>query len=174
MDLRDLRNLFAVVAQDSALFDETLRDNILMGAEDVPQARLDAAIRDAHVAEFLPQMPQGLDTRAGPRGSALSGGQRQRIAIARALVRDAQILLLDEATSALDAQSEALIQEALDRLGPGRTTLVIAHRLATIRHAHRILVLDAGRVVEAGTHAELLHHGGIYARLHALQADDTP
>lgn len=173
MDLRALRDLFAVVAQDSALFDETLRDNILMGAADVSPERLDAAVRDAHVAEFLPQMPQGLDTRAGPRGSALSGGQRQRIAIARALVRDAQILLLDEATSALDAQSEALIQLALDRLGPGRTTLVIAHRLATIRHAHRILVLDAGRVVESGTHAELLSRGGIYARLHALQADDT-
>lgn len=168
MDLAGLRRQFAVVAQDTALFDETLRDNILLGAE-VPEDRLAAAIRDAHVGEFLDQLPAGLETRAGPRGSGLSGGQRQRVAIARALVQGAPVLLLDEATSALDARSEAAVQEALDRLAPGRTTLVIAHRLATVRRADKIVVLDAGRVVEQGSHEDLLARGGVYARLHALQ-----
>lgn len=168
MDLRGLRRLFAVVAQDSALFDETLRDNILLGAE-VPDDRLTSAVHDAHVAEFLDQLPAGLNSRAGPRGSALSGGQRQRVAIARALVQGAPVLLLDEATSALDARSEAVVQEALERLAPGRTTLVIAHRLATVRSADKIVVIDAGRVVEEGNHDTLLAKGGVYARLHALQ-----
>ena len=176
MDLVALRGLFSVVAQDSALFDETLRDNILMGAGDVSDEALMQAVRDAHVDEFLPQLPLGLDTRVGPRGSALSGGQRQRVAIARALLRPAPILLLDEATSALDARSESLVQEALDRLSRQRTTLVIAHRLATVRRADRIIVLDAGSVAEEGRHEELLAQGGIYARLHALQfaRDDAP
>ena len=168
MDLGGLRDLFAVVAQDAALFDETLRDNILLGAW-VPEARLRAAVEAAHVDEFLPALPQGLDSRVGPRGSALSGGQRQRVAIARALVRESPILLLDEATSALDAQSEALVQDALGRLAAGRTTLVIAHRLATVRQADTILVMDRGRVVEAGDHEALLARGGVYAGLHALQ-----
>ena len=118
--------------------------------------------------------PEGLDSRAGPRGSALSGGQRQRIAIARALVRNAPILLLDEATSALDARSEAMVQQALDRLAPGRTTLVIAHRLATIRRADKIVVIEAGQIVEEGNHATLLARGGAYARLYALQFADEP
>jgi len=169
MDLAGLRALFSVVAQDSALFDETLRDNILLGAQDVSEARLRRAIEAAHVDEFLSQLPQGLDTSVGPRGSALSGGQRQRVAIARALVRDAPILLLDEATSALDARSESLVQAALDRLSKGRTTLVIAHRLATVRRADKIVVMDKGRMVEEGTHEALLARGGIYAQLHALQ-----
>jgi ATP-binding cassette, subfamily B, bacterial MsbA len=168
LDLAGLRDLFAVVAQDTALFDETLRDNILLGA-DVPESRLKAAIEAARVDDFLPALPQGLDTRVGPRGSALSGGQRQRVAIARALLREAPILLLDEATSALDARSERLVQQALDRLARGRTTLVIAHRLATIQGADQIVVMDRGRLVEAGTHPELLARGGMYASLHALQ-----
>ena len=169
MDLAGLRGLFSVVAQDSALFDETLRENILLGAQDVSDKRLHEALEAAHVSEFLGQLPQGLDTRVGPRGSALSGGQRQRVAIARALVRDAPILLLDEATSALDARSEALVQAALDRLSEGRTTLVIAHRLATVRRADRIIVMDRGCMVEEGDHAGLLARGGVYAHLHALQ-----
>ncbi len=173
MDLAGLRGAMSVVAQDSALFDETLRDNILLGAEGVSEARLRAAVEAAHVAEFLDQLPQGLDTRVGPRGSALSGGQRQRVAIARALLRDRPILLLDEATSALDADSEALVQAALDRLSAGRTTLVIAHRLATVRRADKIVVMERGRNVEEGTHAALLAQQGRYARLHALQFGKT-
>lgn len=175
MDLAGLRGLFSVVAQDSALFDETLRDNILMGAGEVTEDQLMQAVRDAHVDEFMAQLPQGLDTRVGPRGSALSGGQRQRVAIARALLRPAPILLLDEATSALDARSEALVQEALDRLSRTRTTLVIAHRLSTVRRADKIVVLEQGHVTEEGTHDALLAQGGTYARLHALQfAKDEP
>ena len=169
MDLRGLRDLFAVVAQDSALFDETLRDNILMGRTDISPGRLSDVLDAAHVSEFTADLPEGLETRVGPRGSALSGGQRQRVAIARALLRDAPILLLDEATSALDARSEALVQEALGRLSEGRTTLVIAHRLATVRRAETIVVMERGRAVEAGDHATLIARGGAYARLHALQ-----
>ncbi|WP_333831267.1 ABC transporter ATP-binding protein [Pararhodobacter sp.] len=168
MDLAGLRGLFSVVAQDSALFDETLRDNIVLGAA-VSEAKLREALEAAHVDEFLAQLPQGLDTRVGPRGSALSGGQRQRVAIARALLRNAPILLLDEATSALDARSEALVQAALDRLSNGRTTLVIAHRLSTVRRADKIVVMDKGRLVEEGDHDALLARGGVYASLHALQ-----
>ncbi len=169
MELAALRGLFSVVSQDAALFDDSIRDNILMGMRDVPEARLRAAIEAAHVAEFADTLPDGLDTRVGPRGSALSGGQRQRVAIARAILRDAPILLLDEATSALDARSEALVQAALEELAHGRTTLVIAHRLATVRAAHRIVVMDRGQVVEQGSHAELIERGAHYARLHALQ-----
>jgi len=168
LDLAGLRGLFAVVAQDTALFDESLRDNILLGAE-VPEARLRAVLEAAHVDDFLPDLPQGLDTQVGPRGSALSGGQRQRVAIARALIRPAPILLLDEATSALDSRSERHVQDALTRLASGRTTLVIAHRLSTVQGADRILVMDRGRVVESGRHDELIALGGVYAGLHALQ-----
>lgn len=171
MDLRGLRAQFSVVAQDSALFDETLRDNILMGDTSVANDRLQAVIKAAYVDEFLDQLPNGLETRVGPRGSSLSGGQRQRVAIARALLREAPILLLDEATSALDAQSEALVQQALESLSTGRTTLIIAHRLSTIRNADKIVVMEAGRVVEEGTHSALLDAGGSYARLHAMQFD---
>jgi len=169
MDLVGLRQMFSVVAQDSALFDETLRDNILLGARNVSAQRLNAALEAAHVNEFLAQLPQGLATRVGPRGSALSGGQRQRVAIARALLRDAPILLLDEATSALDARSEALVQAALDRLSAGRTTLVIAHRLSTVRRADKIVVMDKGRNIEEGSHEALIARGGVYAHLHRLQ-----
>lgn len=168
-DLAGLRRLFSVVSQDSALFDETIRDNVTLGAGEVSEDALQAALQDAHVADFLPNLPQGLDSLAGPRGSSLSGGQRQRVAIARALLRNAPILLLDEATSALDAKSEALVQDALDRLAQGRTTLVIAHRLSTVRRADKIVVMDRGRVIEQGTHDALLAQGGAYARLYAIQ-----
>ncbi|RVT85511.1 ABC transporter ATP-binding protein [Rhodobacteraceae bacterium CCMM004] len=169
--LSDLRAQFSVVTQDALLFDETIRENVLLGRTDVDEARLNEVLEAAHVADFLPSLPRGLDTLAGPRGSALSGGQRQRVAIARALLRDTPVLLLDEATSALDAQSEAVVQRALDRLSRGRTTLVIAHRLSTVRGADRIVVLDRGQVVESGSHADLLARGGRYADLHALQFD---
>jgi ATP-binding cassette, subfamily B, bacterial MsbA len=169
MDLAALRGMISVVTQDALLFDETVRENVLLGRTDVPQARLTEVLDAAHVSDFLPNLPQGLDSPAGPRGSALSGGQRQRVAIARALLRDTPILLLDEATSALDTRSEALVQTALDRLSQGRTTLVIAHRLSTVRAAHSIVVMEAGRVVDQGSHDELLARGGLYADLYALQ-----
>ena len=169
MPLDALRGLFSVVSQDTLLFDESLRDNLLVGRGDVEESRLQAALDAAHVTEFLADMPGGLDAPAGPRGSNLSGGQRQRIAIARALLRDTPVLLLDEATSALDTKSEKLVQQALETLAEKRTTLVIAHRLSTVRDADQILVLDQGRVVERGTHDELLAQGGHYAQLHALQ-----
>ncbi len=163
-----LRAELAVVSQDTGLFDETIRENIVLG-RDVPDADLDRALSTAHVTDFLPGLSHGVETHAGPRGSALSGGQRQRVAIARAVLRDAPVLLLDEATSALDAESEALVAKALATLGKGRTTLVIAHRLATVRAADLIVVIDQGRVVETGTHDELLAKGTRYAELHRLQ-----
>ena len=173
-DLGVLRDQFSTVSQESALFDETLRENILMGRPEADEDALARAMDAAHVTEFVAILPDGLDSRAGPRGSALSGGQRQRIAIARAILRDAPVLLLDEATSALDTASERLVQAALETLTRGRTTLVIAHRLSTIRNADRIVVMDAGRVVEQGSHAQLMAQGGAYARLVALQFGDEP
>lgn len=170
--LKDLRDLFSVVTQEALLFDETLRENILLGRTDVSDDRLQEVLEAAHVADFLPKLAQGLDTPVGPRGSALSGGQRQRVVIARALLRDTPILLLDEATSALDAQSEKVVQQALDKLSGGRTTLVIAHRLSTIRNADKIIVMERGQVADQGTHDELLARGGIYADLYRLQFQD--
>jgi ATP-binding cassette, subfamily B, bacterial MsbA len=172
MDFTALRGMFSVVTQDAALFDETLRENILLGRGDIEDARLARILDAAHVAPFVRAMPQGLETPAGPRGSGLSGGQRQRIAIARALVRDTPILLLDEATSALDTQSERMVQDALERLSQGRTTLVIAHRLSTVRNADNIIVLDHGRVAAQGTHESLLAEDGLYAQLCRLQFDE--
>jgi ATP-binding cassette, subfamily B, bacterial MsbA len=166
--LPDLRAMIAVVSQDTGLFDETIRENVVLG-QDVDQSVLEAALSAAHVSEFAGGLPRGIDTAAGPRGSALSGGQRQRVAIARAVLRDAPVLLLDEATSALDAESEALVSGALTTLGKGRTTLVIAHRLATIRAADHIIVLDQGRVVETGRHDDLMAKGGRYADLQRMQ-----
>ncbi|MFD1883243.1 ABC transporter ATP-binding protein [Paracoccus pacificus] len=164
-----LRDLFSTVSQESALFDETIQENILLGRTDVPEQTLRRAVTAAHVNEFADHLPKGLLTPAGPRGSGLSGGQRQRVGIARAILRDAPILLLDEATSALDAASERMVQTAIEDLSVGRTTLVIAHRLATVRQADKIIVMDRGRVVEQGTHAQLIGQGGAYARLSRLQ-----
>lgn len=169
LELGALRGFYSVVTQDAALFDETLRDNIMLSRPDAGEAALARAVDAASVSEFAGGLARGLDTLAGPRGSNLSGGQRQRVAIARAVLRDAPILLLDEPTSALDAQSEAAVQKALDGLSQGRTTLVIAHRLATILHADKIVVMDKGRVVDQGTHDELLTRGGLYASLYELQ-----
>ena len=171
-DINALRSLYSVVTQDALLFDETIRENILLGQSNVTDEQLAAALDAAHVSAFLPKLEQGIDTPAGPRGSALSGGQRQRVAIARALLRDTPILLLDEATSALDTQSEKLVQDALEKLSKGRTTLVIAHRLSTIQNADKIVVMDRGRVIEEGSHGALMALGGAYAALHAAQFKD--
>ncbi len=167
--LPDLRGLFSVVTQDAPMFDESLRDNIVLNTAGVTDQDIAAAVEAAHLTEVVERLEAGLDSAAGPRGSALSGGQRQRVAIARALLRNAPILLLDEATSALDSESEIRVQEALDRLAEGRTTLVIAHRLSTIRKADKIIVMDQGRVVDEGRHEELLARGGIYKKLYELQ-----
>ena len=167
-DLGALRRQFAYVSQDVGLFNDSIAANVALGA-DMPPERIRDALRGAHLLDFVESLPQGLETPVGHNGSQLSGGQRQRLAIARAIAKDAPILILDEATSALDSESERAVQQALDALMVGRTTLVIAHRLSTIEHADRVLVLDAGRLVEQGTHAALLASGGLYARLHAMQ-----
>ena len=166
--LSDLRRQIALVGQRVMLFDDSVAANIAYAAEASPAA-LRAAAEAANAWEFIERLPQGMDTPIGENGSMLSGGQRQRLAIARAILRDAPILILDEATAALDTESERLVQEALNRLMPDRTTLVIAHRLSTIEHADQVLVLDQGRLVEQGTHAELLGRGGLYAHLHRMQ-----
>ena len=167
--LESLRAQIALVAQETFLFNDTVRANIAYGLSDVPQPRLEEAARAARADGFIRELPQGYETAVGERGVTLSGGQRQRIAIARALLKDAPILLLDEATSALDTESEREVQRALDRLMEKRTCLVIAHRLSTIRHATRIAMLVDGRIVELGTHDELLARRGDYARLYELQ-----
>jgi len=170
-DLRNLREQIAVVSQDVVLFDDTIRNNIAFG-RDLPDAAIERAAAAAHILEFVRDQPGGLDALVGDRGMLLSGGQRQRIAIARALLKDAPILILDEATSALDTEAERQIQAALAQLKRNRTTFVIAHRLSTVEQADRIVVLDAGAIVESGTHTQLLAHGGLYAQLHRLQFAD--
>lgn len=178
VDLRDadpaaVRARIAMVPQETVIFGTSARDNLRYGRWDADDAAIWAAAEAANAADFLRALPDGLDTFLGEGGARLSGGQRQRVAIARALLRDAPILLLDEATSALDAESERLVQDALERLMAGRTTIVIAHRLATVRAAQRIAVLDAGRIVEEGTHAALIQQGGLYARLASLQFSEA-
>ncbi|WP_460986804.1 ABC transporter transmembrane domain-containing protein [Sphingobium sp. TomTYG75] len=179
VDLKDadparVRNMMAMVPQDSVIFAASARDNLRFGRWDASDEEIWGAARAANAETFLRALPEGLDTFLGEGGARLSGGQRQRLSIARALLRDAPILLLDEATSALDAESERLVQDALARLMQGRTTIVIAHRLATVRAADRIIVLDNGRVVEQGNHAALMTEKGLYARLANLQFQDAP
>jgi ATP-binding cassette subfamily B protein len=160
-----------MVPQDVTIFAATIRENIAFGRPDATGDEIVAAAKAANADEFIGRLEGGYDAPVGERGVTLSGGQRQRIAIARAILRDAPILLLDEATSALDAESETLVQAALEKLMEGRTTLVIAHRLATVLKADRILVMDEGRIVEQGTHQSLVKKGGVYARLARLQFD---
>lgn len=169
-----VRALLGVVSQDTVLFHDTVHNNIAYGVPGATREQVAAAARAANADDFIGKLPQGYDTMLGERGTRLSGGQRQRVAIARALLRDAPILILDEATSALDAHSEQLVQSAIEHLMADRTVLVIAHRLATVRSADMILVLDHGRVVQRGTHAELLAEGGLYRQLYDLQFRDEP
>jgi ATP-binding cassette, subfamily B, bacterial MsbA len=171
--LSSLRAQIGLVTQDVVLFDTSVRRNVAYGAPSAPDARVREALAAANALAFVEALPDGLDTRVGEGGARLSGGQRQRLAIARALLKDPPILVLDEATSALDAESERAVQEALERLMAGRTTLVIAHRLSTVRRADQLVVLEDGRIVERGSHGDLLASGGLYRRLHDLQVFET-
>ncbi|MFQ5498328.1 MAG: ABC transporter ATP-binding protein [Candidatus Zixiibacteriota bacterium] len=169
LSLDSLRGLLGIVTQETLLFNDSVRNNIAYGLDGVPQARVEQAARMANAHEFIAELPDGYDTAVGNRGTMLSGGQRQRLAIARALLKDPQILIFDEATSALDTESELLVQQAIDRLMANRTTLVVAHRLSTIQHSDRILVISDGRIVESGSHDQLLKAHGLYERLYSLQ-----
>jgi ATP-binding cassette, subfamily B, bacterial len=175
MEPRTLRGLIAVVPQEPVIFAASVLDNVRYGRPQATREEVLAACDKAFALEFIERLPQGLETPLGERGVTLSGGQRQRLSIARALLADRPILLLDEATSSLDAASELIVQRALEALEQGRTTLAIAHRLATVQHADRIVVLEQGMLVAQGTHADLLRQGGLYARLASLQfLGDTP
>ena len=172
--LANLRDHIALVGQETLLFNDSIRNNIAYGRKGkIDEARLEEAARAAHVLEFVNALPEGLDTQVGEKGLRLSGGQRQRIAIARALYKNAPILILDEATSSLDSESERYVQAAMQKLMENRTTLVIAHRLSTVEHADRIVVLAQGRVVESGNHKELLARNGVYAGLYRIQFNDA-
>ncbi|HJT54391.1 MAG TPA: ATP-binding cassette domain-containing protein, partial [Candidatus Angelobacter sp.] len=176
-DLRDvtlesLRAQIGIVTQDTILFNDTVRNNIAYGQPDVPQDAVIEAAKAALAHDFIQRLPDGYDSMIGERGLRLSGGERQRIAIARALLKNAPILILDEATSALDTESEALVQAALHNLMTGRTAFVIAHRLTTVRHADRIVVLENGRIADSGTHEDLLSRLGTYRKLYELQFMD--
>jgi subfamily B ATP-binding cassette protein MsbA len=167
--LANLRRQFAMVSQDVVMLNDTLAANVALGAELDPQ-RVQQALEQANLGDLLAKLPQGIHSRVGHNAADLSGGQRQRLAIARAIYKNAPILILDEATSALDNESERLVQDALTRLMAGRTTIVIAHRLSTVEHADRVVVLAEGRIVEQGSHASLLRANGLYARLHRHEA----
>ena len=170
MTLRSLRDQIGIVTQDTVLFDETIATNIAYGAPGASREQIEAAARAAHAHDFVRSLPEGYETRIGERGQRLSGGQRQRLAIARALLKNSPILILDEATSSLDAESERLVQEALQTLLLNRTSFVIAHRLSTVRRADAIIVIDRGRIAEIGRHEELMARpNSVYARLHAMQ-----
>jgi subfamily B ATP-binding cassette protein MsbA len=169
LTLESLRAQIGVVTQQTILFNDTVRHNVRYGNLSASEADIIAALKAAHAYDFVMAMPEGLDTVIGEQGVRLSGGERQRLAIARALLKDPPILILDEATSSLDSESEREVQQALDRLIVGRTTLVIAHRLSTVRNARRIVVMEDGRIVETGSHADLLNAGGLYRRLYEMQ-----
>jgi len=170
--LADLRDAVGLVPQETLLFSGTVRDNIAYGRPEATEEEVHAAARAAHAHEFIQTLQDGYGTRVGERGIKLSGGQRQRIALARAILKDPSVLILDEATSSLDAESEALIEDALNHLLRNRTTLIIAHRLSTVRRADRLLVLEGGKIVEEGAHADLIAAGGLYSRLYARQFRD--
>jgi ATP-binding cassette, subfamily B, bacterial len=172
LQLRELRRAIGLVSQDVFLFHGSVRDNIAYGSFDAPLERIIEAAQIAEAHEFIEALPDGYDTIVGERGQKLSGGQRQRISIARAVLKDPPVLILDEATSSVDNETEAAIQRSLERIAVGRTTIVIAHRLSTVRNAHRTFVLEGGQVSEQGTHAELVGAGGIYASLWRVQTGE--
>ena len=169
LNLQHYRRFLAVVPQQVHLFSGTIRENINYGLENVNEETFQTILDTANVREFINRLPEGVETRIGPSAATLSGGQRQRIAIARALIRDPKVIILDEATSGLDVVSEQLVQEAINRLIRGRTTFIVAHRLSTIRHADKVVVLDRGRLIECGGREELLAQNGVFSRLKILQ-----
>ena len=169
LKLSSLRSLLGIVTQETFLLDDTLRNNICYGKKEVTEGEMRACAKAALADDFITKLPQQYDSRVGERGQKLSGGQRQRLAIARALLKNSPILILDEATASLDTEAEILVQKALTNLMQGRTVIVIAHRISTIRQADRIVVIDQGKIIEVGTHADLMEKKGIYQRLHDLQ-----